>query len=219
MRLGKILLALAVFSLVLPTAAEEIIVFKNGQTLPIRSHRIVEGMVRADLGSNNMVQFPEFTIDRIEVAGKNVLLKRSYGSASNQQIPTTEGSFPVTGTRRPLDKPEIPMHGHEKATPIVTDPNTGVAGYYPQGHRRAPNRKKLMVTGNMRVFGQNPTRRGAGETFTGTTQVGNRHVIGNITPRRAKNPNIPEMVSVTMKGSRKADQSSDSEPADRSDKN
>ena len=210
MRFTRIMLALAIFSLALPATAEEIIYFKNGQTLPIRTHRINDGMVRVDLGANSMMEFPEFTIDRIVVAGKNVLLERSYGIASNQRIPTTEGSFPVRGTRRPQDKPEIPMRGvQESATPVTTDPITGLAGYAPMGHRGAA-RQKMRINGNMRVFADNPTRKGTGETFTGTTQVGNRHVIGNVIPRRAKNPNYPDMVSITMKGSRKAGTDPDS---------
>jgi hypothetical protein len=60
----------------------------------------------------------------------------------------------------------------------------------------------MQVTGNVRVFGQNPTRQGNGETFTGTTQMGSRHVIGGTIPRRSntqRNPNIPQLVGLAMK--------------------
>ena len=205
MRTIKILVGLTVLFVALPAVAEEIIVFKSGLTLPIRSHQIEDGMVRVDLGDNSMMAFPELTIDRIEVAGKGVHLKRSYGAAANSRVPSPEGSFPVQGIRRPnpADREPIPTK-HTLATPVKTDPRTGLAGYFPQGHRSAANRKKAQITGNMRVFQQNPTRQGSGETFTGTTQVGGRHIIGDPTPRRRngeRNPNIPKMVGLAMKDS------------------
>ena len=98
---------------------------------------------------------------------------------------------------------------HSRASPIETDPRTGLAVYRPQGHSPARNRRQMSVTGNMRILANNPTRQGDGSTFTGTTQVGSRHVIGSITPRRTgdANPNIPQPVSITLKpgvGVRKA---------------
>ncbi len=211
MRLTKIALGLAIGLIALPGVAEEIIYFTSGQTMAIRSHVVTdEGMVRVDLGSNNMMELPQVTIDRIETAGKYVMVNRSYGAAANQQVPSASGSFPVQGIRRDIDMKEVPMHGvYESPTPVTTDPKTGLAGYAPMGHR-GPARQKLRVNGNMRVFSQSPTRQGSGETFTGTTQVGSRHVIGNVVPKRAKNPNYPEMVSLTMKGSRRGGGSSES---------
>jgi hypothetical protein len=205
MRITKILLGLTIVMLALPAAAEEIIVFKSGQTLPIRSHTIEDGMVRVDLGDNSMMAFPEIAVDRIDRADKNVMLKRSYGAAANSQIPTTEGSFPVQSIRRPSpsDRKPIPTK-NTLATPVKTDPRTGLAGYFPQGHRSAANRQKMQINGNMRVFEQNPTRQGTGDTFSGTTQVGGRHILGDPTPRRRRNdrsPNIPKMVGLAMKDS------------------
>jgi len=217
MRLIKVMLGVAVFLLALPGTAEEIIYFKNGQSLPIRSHVINEGMVRVDLGENSMMEFPEFTIDRIEIAGKDVLIKRSYGAASNQQVPTTQGTFPVQGTRRP-DRNPVPMVDN-KVSPIKTDPRTGLAGYFRNGGSTARNRNMIQVTGDMRVFGSNPTRRGDGSTFTGTTPMGQRHVLGGLTPVRnpnARNPNIPQKTSVVMKDPRTS--STPAAPSDGSDK-
>ena len=101
MRLFKIVLSLAVFLLALPSVAEEIVYFKGGQSMPIRSHEIVDGMVHMDLGEDSMVAFPEFAIERIEIAGKEVMLKPSYGTTSNRRVPTTRGSYPSQNTRRP----------------------------------------------------------------------------------------------------------------------
>ena len=202
MRLIKIMLGLSVVFLALPGAAEEIIYFKSGQTLPIRTHEIHEGMLRVDLGDNAMMEFPEATIDRIEIAGKNVLLKRSYLTGANRMQPSPQGSFPVQGTRRPQNPEPIPMP-NAQPSPIKTDPKTGVAHYFRNGHRAAPNNRRIGVTGDMRVLGANPVRRGNGDTFTGTTRLGNRHVLGGLTPFRgnaaARNPNMPQKTSVVMK--------------------
>jgi len=200
MRLIKIAVGLTVLFLVLPSAAEEIVYFKTGQSMPIRSHEVIDGMLTVDLGDNNVMAFPEFTIDRIEIAGKTVSLKPSYGHGANRRVPSPQGSYPVQG-RRPVEREAI-SQDHSKATPVETDPRTGLAFYRPQGHREAPNRSRMAVTGNMRIFGNNPTRQGAGDTYTGTTQLGNRHVIGGIEPRRnqnARNPNMPKMVPLEMK--------------------
>jgi len=199
MRLFKIAISLAVFLFALPSVAEEIVYFKSGQSMPIRSHENLDGMVHLDLGDNGMLAFPEATIDRIEIAGKEVALQPSYGTASNRRVPSPQGSFPVTNTQRA--NVEIPMDRSEES-PIETDPNTGLAQYRPQGKSTAKNRRRVAVYGNTAVLGAHPTRQGNGATFTGTTQVGRRHVIGGITPPRggaAQNPNIPEMVSVIQK--------------------
>ena len=199
MRLFKILISLTVVLLALPSVAEEIIYFKSGQSMPIRSHEILDGMITVDLGDNSMVAFPESSVDRIEVAGKEVVLKPSYGTASNRRVPTPQGSYPSQNIQRPRNRVELPMD-HSKASPIETDPRTGLAVYRPQGNSPARNRRQLTVTGNMRIFANNPTRQGTGATFTGTTQVGSRHVIGALTPRRngAASPNIPTPVSLTL---------------------
>ncbi len=195
----KIVVGLAVFLLALPSVAEEIVYFKSGQSMPIRSHEIVDGMVHVDLGDNSMVAFPESSIDRIEVAGKTVNLNPSYGTTSNRRVPTPQGSYPSQNVQRPRNRVELSMD-HSKASPIETDPRTGLAVYRPQGHSSARNRRQMSVTGNMRILANNPTRQGDGSTFTGTTQVGSRHVIGSVTPRRngAANPNIPQPVAITL---------------------
>ncbi len=202
MRLIKIMLGLTVFFLALPGVAEEIIYFKTGQTLPIRTHEFREGMVRVDLGDNAMMEFPEFTIDRIEVAGKHVLLKRSYLTGVNRLVPSPQGSFPVQGTRRPQDREPLPIP-NAQPSPIKTDPRTGLAGYFRNGHRAAANNRMIQVTGDMKALGNNPITRGAGDTYTGTTRMGNRHVLGGLTPYRgnaaARNPNMPQKTSVVMK--------------------
>lgn len=199
MRPIKIVVGLVVLLLALPSAAEEIVYFTNGQSIPIRSHEIVDGMVQMDLGDNSMLAFPEFTIDRIEIASQDVLLRPSYGTASNRRVPSPQGTFPVQGAARPWVRKEIPTD-HSKASPVETDPRTGLAFYRPKGHSAAPNRHRIGVTGNMKVFGDNPTRQGTGATYTGTTQLGNRHVIGGITPGRLNGQKRGRMpISVTMK--------------------
>jgi hypothetical protein len=199
MRLFKIAISLAVFLFALPSVAEEIIYFKSGQSMPIRSHENIDGMVHVDLGDNAMLAFPESSIDRIEAAGKEIALQPSYGTASNRRVPSPQGSFPVTNTQRP--NVEIPMDRSEES-PIETDPDTGLAQYRPQGNSTAKNRRRVAVYGNTSILRDHPTRQGNGATFTGTTQVGRRHVIGSITPPRGaatQNPNYPEPVSLIQK--------------------
>jgi hypothetical protein len=135
--------------------------------------------------------------------------------------PSPQGSFPVQGTRRPQNPEPIPMPTAQPS-PIKTDPKTGVAHYFRNGHRAAPNNRRIGVTGDMRVLGANPVRRGNGETFTGTTQLGTRHVLGGLTPYRGnaagRNPNIPLITSVVMKDlPRAASRPSGPPPADDSD--
>ena len=201
MRLFKIVLSLAVFLLALPSVAEEIVYFKSGQSMPIRSHEIVDGMVHMDLGEDSMVAFPEFAIERIEIAGKEVMLKPSYGTVSNRRVPTTRGSYPSQNTRRPQDFEVIPVN-NSQASPIKTNKRTGLAEYRPRGNSPAANRRRMAVTGNTQAFGNNPTRRGDGQTFAGTTQMGGRHVIGRVTPPRTgtgPNSRAPQLVPVTMR--------------------
>jgi hypothetical protein len=199
MRLLRIVTGLSML-LALPVAAEEIVYFNNGQSLPVRSTELIDGMVHVDLGDNAFLAFPESSIDRIEVAGKDVAIKPSYGSASNRRVPTPEGSYPSQNFPRPQDRKFVEMD-NTYASPVETDERTGLAGYRPMAHSPGRNKRQMFVHGNVRVLGNHPTKKGGGETYTGTTQLGSHHVIGGITPRRnpnAYNPNTPEPVSIEL---------------------
>jgi len=189
------ILGLLAIAFAVPCAAEEIINFTSGQSLPVISHTIEDGMVLVDLGDNAWVAFPEETIESIEIAGKNVMLRPSYGAFGNQRVPTTQGSYPITGEAqaRPKTKPIIPERNH-RPTPIEIDERTGMAVYRPMGNHPAANKRRATVTGNMKILSDNPTTRGDGQsTYGGTTPLGTRHVIGGIDPRRNNSPRRPDM--------------------------
>lgn len=202
MRIAITRLGLIAVSLAIPCSAEEVVTFKSGQSMPIVSHTIEDGMVHVDLGDNALVAFPVSLIDSIVVAGKNVMIKQSYGTGSNRRTPTTQGSYPVTGhEQRP--KRDFIAEENTEPSPIEIDEQTGMAIYRPMGNSSAINKRRVGVTGNMRVLADNPVEQGDGVlTFGATTPMGNRHVIGSIGPRRdnaARRPDMPKAVSVRPK--------------------
>ena len=204
MRLTKMLLGLLAVLLAMPCLGEEIVIFKSGQTIPIISHEIRDGMVHVDLGENAFVAFPEATIDAIEVAGKNVMIKPSYVREYNRRVPTTAGSYPVKPvTRRPGYEILTPQLAETENSSVKIDEQTGMAVYYPMSHSTGANKRRMGVTGDLRALGNNKINRGDGiTTFGGTTPMGTNHVIGGLAPRRSNNsrqPNTPQGVRVKMK--------------------
>lgn len=91
--------------------AEEIVHLTNGTTMAIRSHTIKDGMIHVDLGSNALMAFPAYMVEKIEKAGKDVYVGPSYqraniaasriGGGGNVQVSTgsTRGgaAYPMTG--------------------------------------------------------------------------------------------------------------------------
>jgi len=199
MRLLKIVPGL-ILLLALPAVAEEIVYFKNGQSMPVVSTELIDGMVHIDMGDNALMAFPEASIERIEVAGKEVNLKASDRGGVNRRVTSPAGSYSAETSRPPRER-ELIKVDNSRPSPIETDKETGLAGYRPQGNHPAKNRRHMVANGNMRVFANNPTVKGNGQTFAGTTQVGDRHVIGSVRPRRratGTNPNTPEAVSIGL---------------------
>jgi hypothetical protein len=60
--------------------AAEVIYFTNGTTLAIRGHEVKDGMVHLDLGNESVLAFPEYMVDRIEVAGKDVKVDTDFNA-------------------------------------------------------------------------------------------------------------------------------------------
>jgi hypothetical protein len=86
-------LAAALFALG-PAAAEEILYFTSGKSLPIRAHKVEDGVIYVDLGGNDLIAFSESLVERIEVAGVDVLLPQSR---ANRMFGRPDGaSYPVT---------------------------------------------------------------------------------------------------------------------------
>ena len=73
----SVLVLMALVALALPAAAEQIIHFTNGTSMPIRAHEIRGDMVHIDLGGDAFMAFPYDKVESIVEAGKNVLLPAS----------------------------------------------------------------------------------------------------------------------------------------------
>jgi hypothetical protein len=71
------LVVAAVLLAALPAAAEEIIYFTNGSSLPVRGHVIEGEMIKVDLGDDGVMAFPRFVVDKIVEAPRGVVLKPS----------------------------------------------------------------------------------------------------------------------------------------------
>jgi hypothetical protein len=74
-------------------AADEIVHFTNGAEMTVRSHVVVNDMLKLDLGGNNSISFPIAMVGKIVSAGQDVFLNPVY-HPSNQGVaaPTTSGS-------------------------------------------------------------------------------------------------------------------------------
>lgn len=87
-------------------SADEIVVFTNGTTMPIRQHSIDKGMISVDLGQNARIAFPLDMVERIEAAGRDVFVNPSY-RPSNQLVPGAGGggASSAYGQREPASYP------------------------------------------------------------------------------------------------------------------
>jgi hypothetical protein len=184
---------------VAPSFAEEIIYFKSGRSMPIASHRIVDGMIYVDLGEDRTLAFPEQVVDRIQTARDNVALEQSVNPYGKRRVPSPDGSYPVVGERNRRVRDVIPV-SEPNATPVEIDPATGLATYRPAGKSEGANKRRLQVAGNTRAM-SGQAQRGGGGRYAGTTTFGSRHVIGDITPRRSnqqQNPKRPPLVGLAL---------------------
>ncbi len=84
-------------------AADEIVFFTNGTSLPITDHRVEKEMISVGLGGNSRMGFPLYMVDRIESSGRSVYTNPVYQPA-NQAVAgtaqaggTPSGVYPVTG--------------------------------------------------------------------------------------------------------------------------
>lgn len=209
-KIPLLLVAVATFGLATPSYAEEIIYFTNGTTMPIRSHNVKDDMIHVDLGDNGFMAFPFEVVERIDRAGKNVLLKHSSTAGRNQRVDVAgdaTGSYPVTGApmrRRGADDEEIVI----SAPPENTD-ERGLAVVRPFGLGNGENKGKFGVVGTSSIF-DGPMSNQPGEGIIGARRVGNRHVIDSGVGPQAR-PRRARTVGVAMKAS------GDAPPADTSD--
>ena len=201
-RIGWILAALALSSLALPVFAEEILHFKSGSAMPVVSHRVDGEMIHVDLGDNAFMAFPLTMIDRVEVAGKNVMLERSSSGGTNvmQARPDPTGSFPVRGSAQSRKDDRRRFENQERdADPSVEMDSSGVMVYRPWGNSSHPGKRKVGLAWNDRVI------ENSGAGYQGATPVGNRHTIGSMVPRRrSEDPPPPKITGIEFAPMRRA---------------
>jgi hypothetical protein len=177
-------LLVALFLAVAPAAAEEVVVFKSGSALPIVSHKIDGNMIHVDLGNNGFMAFPMSVVERVDKAGKNVMIGASTVGGTNVMAarPDPTGSFPVHGMA-PSERAENNRYGEDddrEYDPAI-DVVNGVAVYRPVAGSGNPSKADTAVTGHARVR-ENTGTPGA---LKGARQVGTKQVIGAPRSRRA----------------------------------
>ena len=180
-RVRWIPVALALAALALPVFGEEILYFKSGSAMPVVSHEVDGEMIHVDLGDNAFMAFPLTMIDRVERAGKNVMIQRSSTGGTNvmQPRPDPTGSFPVTGSRQSRQQDENRFDSDPPdADPSVEMDASGVQVYRPWGNSNHPGKARVGLAWNDRIL------ENSGAGYNGATPVGNRHVIGSMVPRR-----------------------------------
>ena len=177
------LMAIAV-SFGVPAMAEQIVYFTNGTSLPIRTHRVEDGMIYLDMGQDNIVGFPFELVERIDQAGRDVLVRPS--SSANKifgdEVPTADTSYPAGGREMTHTKAGWRGDGIRQAgespSPVVETDEKGMATYRPMGWSNGAQRR-IRLTGHAAVTG-GPVATTREEGIIGTSKLGQRHVIGGV---------------------------------------
>jgi hypothetical protein len=168
--------------------AEEIIYFTNGTAMPIRAYEVRDSMIHVDLGGDSFMAFPLTMVEKVEAAGKEVVLDPSFSGnmRSSTAAPGAGGNFPVRGSvpsRYSDSKNKLPLQVAEEDPEVDYDGKMGVAVYRPfQGSRQA-GKRMVGAAGNQRVTGRSDR--------LGAQRVGSRHVIGATDPPNANNGRPP----------------------------
>jgi hypothetical protein len=191
MQQTRLVFACLAFALVLcagTATAEEVIYFANGTSMPIRSHKIVGEMIHVDLGGDSAIAFPLSQVDKIEAAGKDVLLQPS-SSIGNRIVsgvrPGSGGSHPVGGqvpSRHSKSDNILPVQ-RAADDPKVDVDASGVAVYRPFGDSNQAGKRRVGAAGHQRVTMGSPT---ISEGRPGSRRLGNRHVIGAVSPANTR---------------------------------
>jgi hypothetical protein len=164
-------------------AADEIVYFTNGTAMPIRSHKVENGMIRVDLGNDSAMAFPLSMVEKVENAGRNVFQNPSFGPANQAvgpvgtsgggsaaapaatgyaTLPSRNRARSAAGGREPANsEDQLALGG--PANPAPPEPSAGPTA----------------AVRRMRAMGRMTT--GPGED--GTLQRGGRIVIGSRNPQ------------------------------------
>jgi hypothetical protein len=195
-----VLLLLAVVCLIGPAMAEEILYFTNGTAMPVRSHRIENGMIHVDLGGNALMAFPENMVERIESADGSVslppsnLIQNTKGSVQRTTASHQRGDVKTT-TRGEGDQ-QFKVIERSSAPEVETDEN-GVAIYRPRTNH--PAKRRVGATGNLAGLGV-----ASGQRYEGATQMGTKYVVDTPrNPRHRGNDRTPVPVKQNSGGTKK----------------
>jgi hypothetical protein len=195
-----VFLLLAVVCLIGPAMAEEILYFTNGTSMPVRSHRIENGMIHVDLGGNAFMAFPENMVERIESADGSVSLPPSNlienkNGAVQRTTSSHQRADVKTATRGRGDE-QYKIIERSSSAEVETDEN-GVAIYRPRTNH--PAKRRVGATGNLAGLGV-----ASGQRYEGTTQMGTKHVVDTPrNPRQRGNTRTPVPVTQNSGGSKK----------------
>jgi len=178
-RIRWIPVVIGLLTLALPAAAEEILFLKSGSAMPVVSHKVDGDMIHVDLGDNAFMAFPLSMVDRVERAGKNVVLQRSNTGGTNviRPKPDPTGSFPVRGSAQSRKSDERRFEEEKAPDASVEKDASGVMVYRPWGNSSHPGKSRVGLAWNQRILDNS----GAG--LKGATPIGTRQVIGGASPR------------------------------------
>jgi len=171
-------------------AAEEIVHFTNGNTMAVRSHRIDNGMIHVDLGSNGFMAFPEQLVERIEAADQKVHLQKSTVSPDSS-APMIADSGSVSGAPIPPSGQSVDVNGRSEVqvTPGVERDQNGVAYRRPLAGSRSASKRQIRVNAGTQSYGPPGVRTNAGQGGRpGTRAQGGRQVINPPGMERVKPP-------------------------------
>jgi len=171
---NKILISVFLGSCLLagPAMAEQIILFSNGTSMPIRSHKIQGEMIHVDLGNDGFIAFPASMVDRVVEAGKDVVISPS-SAGSNQVVGKVEtdptGSFPVQGQRPAKRQPRASAAATDDAAEFGRD-ERGMEVHRPFARSGHPAKARLAAVGDRSSFQRrNGDVRRGGKTVIGPT--------------------------------------------------
>ena len=103
---GRLAMAFVTFGVAVSiAAADEIVHFTNGAEMTVRSHAVVNDMLKLDLGGNNTISFPISMVGKIVSAGQDVFLNPVYhptnqGVAGTPAVAGSVGMASPTGFAR-----------------------------------------------------------------------------------------------------------------------
>ena len=177
-------------------AADEVVHFKSGGTLPIVSHKIEGGMIHVDLGDNAQMAFPMSVVERVVEAPRGTMFGRGAAGSSNvmSASPNGAGEF-AEQNAMPALQADGAVNGQpeEKGYDPALDVVNGVAVYRPVAGSGNPAKADTAVTGHSRVR----ESRGGPGTLNGAHQVGTHQVIGAPKRRGAGSSSAPVITGIS----------------------